>query len=53
MFSKFKDFPGILSDNWEGKIIEISTLNIVAIGRLLSETLYLLILIEQDPPKEE
>ena len=28
-FSKFKNFPGILSNDREGKIIEISTLNII------------------------
>ena len=39
-FSKLKNIPKLLSNGMEGKIVEISTLNILAIGRLLGETLY-------------
>ena len=34
-----QNFPDLLSDDRKGKIIEISTLNILAIERLLRETL--------------
>ena len=37
---KIEKFSGVLSDDREGKIIEISTLNFLAIGRLLWKTLY-------------
>ena len=40
-FSKIKNIPDLLSDDKEGRIIEISTFNIWAIGRLFWETLYL------------
>ena len=39
-FTKLKNFTTVLSDDREGKIIELSTLNIFAIGRTLWETLY-------------
>ena len=33
--SKLKNIPNILSNDMEGQIVELSTLNILAIGRLL------------------
>ena len=38
-FSNFKNIPDLLSNEMEGEIVEISTINILAIGRLLWETL--------------
>ena len=38
-FSKYKNIPELLGNDIKGKIIEISPLNILVIGRLLWETL--------------
>ena len=35
-----ENIPDLLSNDMEGKTVEISTFNILAIGRLLWETLY-------------
>ena len=43
--SKLKNIPNLLSNDMEGQIVELSTLNILAIGRLSWETLYLKMLI--------
>ena len=39
-FSKLKNIPDLLRNDMEGKIVDISTLYMLAIWRLLWETLY-------------
>ena len=39
-FSKMKNMPDLLTDDRKGIYSKISTLNMLAIGRLLWETLY-------------